>query len=42
MIFIHWDSLTAPLDGPLVGEVRLAQLLAGGSADLFGFLKTRE
>jgi len=42
LIFIHWDSLTAPLDGPLVGEVRLAQLLTNGNAGLLDSLQARE
>jgi L-ascorbate metabolism protein UlaG (beta-lactamase superfamily) len=38
LILIHWDSLTSPIDGPLVGEVRAASLFAGGAGDTLGFL----
>lgn len=30
VLLVHWDSLLAPLEGPLRGEMRLASLIAGG------------
>jgi L-ascorbate metabolism protein UlaG (beta-lactamase superfamily) len=42
VIPIHWDGLTSPLDGPLVGEVRIAGLLSGGGENALAFLKTKE
>lgn len=42
VIFIHWDSLFAPLDGPLVGEVRIAGFLAAGTENTLPFLKQKE
>lgn len=33
VLLMHWDSLLAPVEGPLRGEVRVAALLAGGGED---------
>jgi L-ascorbate metabolism protein UlaG (beta-lactamase superfamily) len=41
LILIHWDSLTSPIDGPLVGEVRAATLFAGGVGETLGFLEQK-
>lgn len=41
VILIHWDSLISPIDGPLVGEVRIASLFAAGSGDLLAFLQSK-
>lgn len=41
VLLIHWDSLLAPLDGPLRGEMRLAALLAGGDGHLRDWLRSR-
>lgn len=41
LILIHWDSLTSPVNGPLVGEVRIASLFAAGGADLLAFLREK-
>ena len=41
IVLIHWDSLTAPLAGPLVGEVRIASFLAGSADKTLDFLRRR-
>ncbi len=41
VILIHWDSLTSPIDGPLVGEIRAASLFAGGTGETLGFLREK-
>lgn len=41
VILIHWDSLTRPIDRPLVGEVRAADLFAPGGGALLDFLQEK-
>lgn len=41
IIPIHWDSLTGPLDAPMTGEVRIADLLSVGQAAARQFLLDR-
>ena len=42
VIPIHWDGLTAPIEGPFRGEVRAAGVLSGGTDATLDFLKARE
>ena len=41
VILIHWDSLLAPLNGRLQGEMRIAGLLSGGNERLHEWLRAR-
>lgn len=38
---IHWDSLVSPLDGPFKGEIRIVDMLAGGSATTRAILQAK-
>ncbi|MEZ4289904.1 MAG: MBL fold metallo-hydrolase [Myxococcota bacterium] len=38
----HWDSLTAPIEGPFVGEVRAAGLLSGGAPETLAMLRAKQ
>lgn len=38
VILIHWDSLTSPIEGPFLGEVRAAGFLSSGSDETRAFL----
>ncbi|MEZ4353057.1 MAG: MBL fold metallo-hydrolase [Myxococcota bacterium] len=42
VIPIHWDSLTAPIEGPFVGEVRAAGLLSGGAQETLAMLRAKQ
>jgi L-ascorbate metabolism protein UlaG (beta-lactamase superfamily) len=42
VIPIHWDDLTAPIDGPFRGSVRIASMLGGGDGETLSFLKEKE
>jgi L-ascorbate metabolism protein UlaG (beta-lactamase superfamily) len=41
VIPIHYDSLTAPIEGPFVGEIRAASLLAEGAEETRRFLQEK-
>lgn len=41
VVLIHWDSLLAPLQGPLRGEMRVASLVSGGEDRLHAYLRER-
>ena len=42
LIPMHYDSLTAPLEGPFRGQVAAMALLAGGSKSTLAFLREKE
>jgi len=41
IIPVHWDSLTGPIEGPVTGEVRIANLLSGGEEKTLAFLRDK-
>lgn len=41
VIPIHWDDLTAPIEGPFRGSVRIAGFLASGSEETLAFLEAK-
>ena len=41
VIPIHWDSLTAPIEGPFRGPARLMAFLSSGGRDTLGFLRDK-
>jgi L-ascorbate metabolism protein UlaG (beta-lactamase superfamily) len=42
VIPIHYDSLTAPAEGPFVGEIRAASLLSSGAEQTLAFLRGKQ
>ncbi len=42
VIPIHWDDLTAPIDGPFRGNIRIASIVTGGDGETLAFLQSKE
>jgi L-ascorbate metabolism protein UlaG (beta-lactamase superfamily) len=42
IIPIHWDSLTAPIEGPFRGPLRAEGFLSSGTAETLAFLKAKQ
>ena len=40
--YVTWSYLTAPIDGPFRGSVRIASMLGGGDGETLSFLKEKE
>lgn len=41
LVLIHWDDLTAPIEGPFRGTVRVATFLSEGTDDTRAFLESK-
>ncbi|MFK7896407.1 MAG: MBL fold metallo-hydrolase [Myxococcota bacterium] len=41
LFLIHWDDLTAPIEGPFRGTVRVASALSGGTDETRAYLETK-